>query len=97
MRLRLAMFLLAFLPATIANAEVHWWGVTGNDTGGVLPWSPEVAHIYRGIADAHCARWNRIARITSVHRRYGEFVAFVCLNDRSYDPRKEWWLYWHGY
>ena len=65
-------------------------GLTGNDTGGIIQWTPETDLIYRDIAMAHCARWNRIARITSVHRWYGEYIGFVCLYDRSYDPRKAW-------
>jgi len=96
MRLGLAVLLIAVLSAGIANAEVRWHDITGNDTGGIFPWTPEIAHTYRDIADAHCARWNRIAKITSVHRTYGDFVAFRCLHDRSYDPRKAWWLYWNG-
>jgi hypothetical protein len=84
------------LPTAAPALDLVGPGVTGNDTGGIIPWSPEVAHIYRGIAADYCARWNRISRITSVHRRYGDFVGFVCLYDRYYDPRKAWWLYRHA-
>ncbi len=84
------------LPVTAPALDLVGPGVTGNDTGGIIPWSPEIAHIYRDIAADYCARWNRIARITSVHRRYGDFVGFVCLYDRYYDPRKAWWLHWHA-
>ena len=66
------------------------WGLTGNDTGGMIQWTPDVAYIYRDIAAEHCARWNRIARITSVHRWYGEYIGFKCMADRRYDPRKAW-------
>ena len=65
-------------------------GLTGNDTGGIIQWTPEINHIYGDIAAGHCARWNRIARITSVHRWYGDYVGFRCVVDRRYDPRKEW-------
>ena len=65
-------------------------GLTGNDTGGIIQWTPEVDLIYRDIAAEHCARWNRVAQITSVHRWYGEYIGFVCLVDRYYDPRKAW-------
>jgi hypothetical protein len=65
-------------------------GLTGNDTGGIIQWTPEIDHIYRDIAAEHCARWNRVAQITSVHRWYGEYIGFVCLVDRYYDPRKAW-------
>ena len=53
-------------------------GVTGNDTGGIFPYSPAVEGIYREIADGHCARWGRLAKVTSIHRKYGDYVSFVC-------------------
>ena len=31
------------------------------------------------IAGAYCAGWNKFARITSVHRQYGDYIAFNCL------------------
>jgi hypothetical protein len=61
-------------------------GLTGNDTGGVISWSPE-NHLYaREMAAAHCAKYNKNARITSVRARYGDYIAFVCRFDRRYDP-----------
>jgi hypothetical protein len=65
-------------------------GLTGNDSGGIIQWTPEIDRIYGDIAAAHCARWNRIARVTSAHRWYGDYVGFVCREDRRYDPRKAW-------
>jgi hypothetical protein len=53
-------------------------GITGNDTGGIFPYSPDVEGIYQQIADGHCARWGRLAKVTSVHRTYGDYVSFVC-------------------
>lgn len=53
-------------------------GVTGNDTGGIFPYSPAVEGNYKEIAEAHCARWSRMAKVTSVHRKYGDYVSFVC-------------------
>ena len=63
-------------------------GLTGNNTGGIIQWTPETDLIYRDIAAAHCARWYRTANITSVHRMYGEYIGFRCMVDRRYDPRK---------
>lgn len=54
--------------------------VTGNDTGGIIPYSPAIEHIYRDMAADHCARWGRLSHITSVKRRYGEYVSFVCID-----------------
>lgn len=53
-------------------------GVTGNDTGGIFPYSPGVEPIYQQIAEDHCARWGRLAKVTSIHRGYGDYVGFVC-------------------
>jgi hypothetical protein len=64
--------------------------MTANDTGGMIAWSPEIDPVYHDMAAAHCARWNRIAKITSAHRWEGDYIAFVCLYDRQYDPRKAW-------
>ena len=36
----------------------------------------------------HCARYNKIAVISSVHRRYGDYIGFRCYFPRDYDPRK---------
>ncbi len=63
-------------------------GVTGNDTGGIIQWTPEVDQSYKDIAVAHCARFNRFAGISSVHRVYGDYIGFRCVYDRRFDPRK---------
>jgi hypothetical protein len=88
---------VVFLPLT-AQAGNDWFsgmtGITANDTGGVIQWTPEIAHVYRDIAAEYCARWDRLAKITSVHRRYGDFVGFVCTYDHRYDPRKAWLAGW---
>src|SRR5215472_5362918 len=55
-------------------------GITGNDTGGIIPYDPAINRIYRRLAADHCARWGRLAHITSVHRRYGDYIAFVCID-----------------
>ena len=70
------------------------FGINGNDTGGIIPWSPALrAFGYRAAAQAHCEGYHRIARITSVHARYGDYVGFACEFPRGYDPVKagRWW------
>jgi hypothetical protein len=32
------------------------------------------------MAAGHCARWGRYARITSVHRVYGDYIGFSCID-----------------
>jgi hypothetical protein len=53
-------------------------GLIGNDTGGIIPWSPYTQRFARAIAGGHCAQYFKYARITSVHRRYGDYIGFVC-------------------
>ena len=54
--------------------------LTGNDTGGIIPYSPEVAVTYHEMAAQWCARWGRLSHITSVHRIYGDYISFVCID-----------------
>jgi hypothetical protein len=53
-------------------------GITGNDTGGIFPYSPADEDTFQQIADGHCSRYGRMAKVTSVHRIYGDYVSFVC-------------------
>lgn len=64
-------------------------GVTGNDLGGIIQWTPESERFYRHIAVEHCARFNRYAGISSVRYVYGQYIGFLCVYDRRFDPRKE--------
>jgi hypothetical protein len=80
--------LAACAGAAFAGVAGPGPGLTGNDTGGIIEWTPQTDQIYRDIAAAHCARWNRFAGITSVHRAYGDYIGFQCIYDRRFDPRK---------
>jgi len=56
-------------------------GLTGNDTGGIIAYTPELEHgVYHAMAADWCARWGRLSHITSVHRIYGDYVGFVCID-----------------
>jgi hypothetical protein len=55
-------------------------GITGNDTGGIFPYSPDLEGSYKLIASDYCARWHRLSHVTSVHRAYGDYVSFVCID-----------------
>jgi len=56
-------------------------GLTGNDIGGIIQYVPDSAvGDYRGMAAGWCARWGRLAHVTSVHRKYGDYVGFVCMD-----------------
>ena len=74
--LRLSLIGLAMILAvTGAHAQVY----RGNDTGGIIPWSCENEVVAREVAGDHCARYSKFARITSVHRVYGNYIGFNCL------------------
>jgi hypothetical protein len=54
------------------------YGPKGNDTGGIIPWSPAAEAQARGIAGSMCATFNKAARITSMRRAYGEYIVYEC-------------------
>jgi hypothetical protein len=86
-RLMFAGFAVSVL---VSAAQAGPYGIRGNDTGGIIPYSPHLKRgAYLDIAAIHCARYNKLARITSIHRRYGDYVAFACQFDRYYDPVRE--------
>ena len=91
-----AVALALSLTALPAHAEV-WsvFGINGNDTGGIIPWSPALrAYGYQAAAQDHCGGYRKIGRVTSVHARYGDYVGFACEFPRNYDPVKSgaWWM-----
>jgi len=86
--MRWMLSIAVILSPFVAHAHIVSAGLTGNDTGGIILWTPETDLIYYEIAATHCARWNRFASITSVHRMYGDYIGFQCVVDRRYDPRR---------
>lgn len=77
--------LLLVTPLTSANAGVGPF--EANDTGGIIAWSPSAHRHARVIAREHCARYGKVARITSVNARYGNYIAFACRFPRAYVVR----------
>ena len=57
-------------------------GLTGNDTGGIISWSPASRALAAEMAEAYCARYGKAARITSVQAEYGGYIGFACRYDR---------------
>lgn len=79
----LALTLLLPSPSALAGAIVFGPGpgLTANDTGGIIAYSPDLERgAYRAMAANWCARWNRLSHITSMHRVYGDYVGFVCID-----------------
>ena len=56
----------------------------GNDTGGMISWSPENEALALPAAQAHCGSYGKYARITSVYRQYGHYIGFSCAFPRGY-------------
>jgi hypothetical protein len=64
------------LAASAVQADPY---VKSNDTGGIISWSCEAEAYALDIAADQCARFGKYPRITSVHRQYGDYIAFQCL------------------
>jgi hypothetical protein len=77
-----AAYVASVMGATllVSTAGAYEYGyVKGNDTGGIIPWSCETETVAQQMAGTHCATFNKYARITSVTRQYGDYIAFACL------------------
>jgi hypothetical protein len=77
-----AMKATRYVP--VAVALFAWFigvrsGVHGNDTGGMIPWSPENEWRAPALAQEHCARYRKYARATSIVRQYGYYIGFECV------------------
>jgi hypothetical protein len=58
------------------------WGVfgpKGNDTGGIIPWSPDNERMAFQLAQENCGYYNKYAVPTSIHRVPGDFIAYKCV------------------
>jgi hypothetical protein len=57
-------------------------GLTGNDTGGIIPYASVTRAEARDLAGDHCALYGKQARATGVDARYGGYYSFSCVIDR---------------
>ena len=73
---------LGGLVASCAGA----YGMTANDTGGIIPWSPAVEPVALAMANDHCGRFGRYAVITSIHPWPGDYIGFVCRIPNRWGP-----------
>lgn len=71
--------LMALLLAACAGPDS---GLTGNDTGGIIPFSATSPEQARDMAIDHCARYDKIAVATGVDARDGGYYSFSCRFDR---------------
>lgn len=57
-------------------------GLTGNDTGGIIPYANFSQPEAMAMARDHCGRYGKIAKATAVDARYGGYYSFSCVIDR---------------
>ena len=67
------------LAAALSSAGCGIYGVGSNDTGGIIPWTPETRARAHEIAAERCAAYGKYARITSVDAHFGDYIAFRCV------------------
>lgn len=53
--------------------------IKGNDTGGLMVWSTLTEQHAQEWAGQFCGGYGKYARITSVHRNYGDYISFNCI------------------
>lgn len=78
---RTLLAVIALLVGATLDAQAGLgpgYGLTGNSTGGIITWSPAHQRMARGWAADHCARYGKVARVTSVYARYGQYIGFAC-------------------
>jgi hypothetical protein len=73
-----ALTVFAGTPAGAFNLLAGVYGAKGNDTGGIIPWSPENERAAFDIAQNNCGFWNKYAVATSIHRVPGDYIAYAC-------------------
>lgn len=71
------------LTAMAASLSLAACAVKGNDTGGIISWTPDAKIYAREQAEQHCARFGKGARLTGVVPEYGGYISFAC----RWDPR----------
>lgn len=90
--IRKVLAVAAFSGALVAQASalgpgplVGVYGPKGNDTGGIIPWSPDNEQMAYQLAQENCGYYNKYAVPTSIHRVPGDFIAYRC----TWEPPKK--------
>ncbi|OJW65737.1 MAG: hypothetical protein BGO65_12725 [Afipia sp. 64-13] len=80
-----AMFAMSGLAliglAAAAPAQADWVPpFKGNDTGGIIAYSlyQQGADI-KAMAVDHCARYDKVVKLTGVDAQYGGYISFACV------------------
>ena len=76
-------FTLVAVPQASAWNDIFnsVWGHKSNDTGGIIPWTPENERNAFAMADANCRSHNKYPLATSIHRVPGDYIAYKCVWD----------------
>lgn len=69
---------MAALAALLMLSNCGVYGAKGNDTGGIIPWSPDSEAAALDVAQSNCGAYGKYAVITSVHREYGDYIGYAC-------------------
>ena len=75
--------LAAMLGLMLASCGVY--GPKGNDTGGIIPWSPDNERMALDIAQSDCGWYNKYAVIRVIHRVPGDYISYDC----QFDPLRQ--------
>ncbi len=75
------------LAASLAGCAGVGPGGTGNDSGGIIPWSPDNQAHARDYAMRHCAYYDKVAHMEPIYPRYGQYISFTCYFPRGYNSR----------
>lgn len=70
-----------------ADALFGIHGPKGNDTGGIIPWSPENEQAAFDIAQQNCGWYNKFAVLRSIRRVYGDYIVYDC----RWDPPRRYY------
>ena len=71
----------AIAAASLSLASCGVIGAKGNDTGGIIPWSPENEARAFDIAQRQCGYYHKFAVATSITRGPGNFISYKCVWD----------------
>ena len=69
------------MALALGSCAMGVYGMKGNDTGGIIAWSPANESAALQIAQDNCGYYRKFAVITSVRRMYGDYIAYVCVWD----------------
>lgn len=74
------------LAGAALGIALWYGGAHGNDTGGIISWSPGIDSAARQIAAGHCGSYGKYAVITSVRPWYGDYIGFACRRPVRWGP-----------